>query len=276
MKTKESVQQTSANDRAAFEATLKGLYELVGENTPTTGLNYRTVARDILNMPDTKLSRTLIDMERAGTLIRSYKRADAQKGGKLSTWVLPYPQAEALAKQRAYWEAHPPMTTHKRLKSQATAEAVTPEAPVTVTESPTEETRAIAGPEASSPFEVLRSERKDESAALIEAARQYVGRRDVIRRAFQEMEKQGITVDWSHVDQVVSVETDDRLETVADLLPYVTQLEKRIERLTTDNTELRERNKGIDVLGRENRALREQNQRILAERVGRAQTAAHV
>lgn len=266
MKNKDSIQRTSQNDRSHFPGILDKFYELVGENTPATGLNYRTAAREFFGVADTMLSRTLIDMERAGTLRRSYNKPGGRcstRGGKVATWLLPLPRAEALRKQNEYWAAHPvggPVPAKPAVKVGVDGEAH----------------EAIAGPDAPQAFEVLRSERKDEGVALVEAARQYLGRQDTIRRAFQEMEKQGITVDWTRVDQVVSVEQDDRLESVANLLPYVTQLEKRVERLSTDNAELRERNKGIDTLTMENRKLREQNQRLLADKVGRSQTAAHV
>lgn len=286
MKNKESVQQTTKNDREKFPHVLDKLYELIGENTPISGLNYRDAARQHIGIADTMLSRLIIDMERAGTFSRSYKTRPHLgtvhgSGGKISTWILPLPKAEALARQKAFWDANPVGTVYGRKSSSITRVPVKPvvvnDVSVTIgMDKHGEMHEAIVGPEARSPFEALRSERKDESSALVEAARQYVDRRNVIRRAFAEMEKQGITVDWSQMDKVVSVETDDRLESVAALLPYITTLEKRIERLLQDTLELRGRVKGMDALNQENRALREQNQRLLADKVGRSQAAAHV
>jgi CDC6, C terminal winged helix domain len=96
-----------------------------------------------------------------------------------------------------------------------------------------EPVEAIAGPEAQSAFEALRPLRKDEPRALIEAARQYRDRTHGINSKIEDViataKELGISINESALRESVPVETDDRLETICLILPYIDELERVVE-----------------------------------------------
>ena len=99
--------------------------------------------------------------------------------------------------------------------------------------------RAIIGPDRPNPFERLllpRAVREpDEPAALIEAARQYASRSDKVREHVNALAKMaidlGITVDERAVMAGINLVPDERLESIALVLPYIDALEDRVDRL---------------------------------------------
>jgi hypothetical protein len=284
--------------RDAGFAILHKMYSLMGIDKEME-VNYRHLA-DVLEIPTARFAMLIPDFEESGVMVRRYEgRPSGKPGifkGKKSLWKLPFTEHAAQAKLTEYWKAHPVIGYSEQRaaeKARVAAKAITTDA-VIITPVETipphstyldqkgregvanlalatrekEETRAIAGPEAKGAFEVLRPDRKDESVALVEAARQYADRQNAVRRAFEEMEKLGVKVNWDHIGEAVEVVPDERLAIVVDLLPYITTLEKRVERLAQDNVELRDRNKGYGSLQQENDKLRDQNRRLIAEKVG--------
>ncbi len=81
----------------------------------------------------------------------------------------------------------------------------------------------------------LKEARKDEPAALIEAARRYANRDDRLDGMVADMERaaaeMGIPFDRDSAFGLFTVERDEFLETIALVLPYVDRLEKENERL---------------------------------------------
>ena len=113
-----------------------------------------------------------------------------------------------------------------------------------------DETVAIVGPDAddglaakvpAAQLRKLAETRKDEPAALVEAARQYVARpksniNAMLADLEAEAEKLGITFDreqflrdWPGFADATESETDERLEAIALVLPYIDALERRSE-----------------------------------------------
>lgn len=269
-------------DRTRLDEMLDGIYAyLGGENNVSVGANYKNLAKQA-GIVEGSVLRLLSDLERCDVLRRSYRREPGDpKVGKTSRWVLTVPQAEGRRRLLHLFEttpATPPRKSNplpptppapKALQADAVINEDASEPPaVTVRQENGETVEAIVGPDKPHPFESLRSERKSDSEALVAAARQYRDRKAIIERAFLEMEKQGITIEWDRINETVHVEFDQRLDDIAQILPHITNLEKRVDRLAADNAELRERLKGFDTLRVERDRLRAQNQRLLAERVG--------
>lgn len=81
--------------------------------------------------------------------------------------------------------------------------------------------RHVAGPDdVESKFENLRPLRKDESLALVEAARQYLGRKQLKAQKLKELRDGGINVP----DSAIPLARDERLESVTLTLPYIDSL----------------------------------------------------
>lgn len=91
-------------------------------------------------------------------------------------------------------------------------------------EAPRANTRPEPAPE--SPFAVLKPLRKDEAAALVEAARQYQSKMEFINEEVERFAAHGISLDPS----VIGFPRDQQLETIGQVLSYVTTLEKQAER----------------------------------------------
>lgn len=134
---------------------------------------------------------------------------------------------------------------------------------------------AISGPDRPTMLEALRDLRKDESYALVEAARQYLGRERNLGSGIETLLAQasalGVKIDVESLRSAITIERDDRLESVSLVLPYIDLLERQVERLTTANVEYRSKLKAHDDLARENKSLRDQNTRLIAQRVAIAQ-----
>lgn len=130
-----------------------------------------------------------------------------------------------------------------------------PEEKVAITESPKEEIKAIAGPDAPSPWEKLRPLRRDEARALVEAARQYQARKASLYTKLDELREAGFTVpDVS----AFNFQTDDRLETIGLVIPFFNELEnenrrtvtwvEKVKTLQRENDELRRRVRALEAL----------------------------
>lgn len=152
-----------------------------------------------------------------------------------------------------------------------TSTATTSTVDVVYTNSATEDTKAIAGPDAPKPLASLASLRKDEPGALIEAARQYSKRDTEIRSRIQALSESakalGIEVNEDAVMLGIKMPEDERLATIGLVLPVIDRQEKTIERLTSTVEELRARAKKAEDLDNENRRLRGKVERLISERV---------
>jgi hypothetical protein len=138
-----------------------------------------------------------------------------------------------------------------------------------------EAVEAIVGPDdRNSAFEALRSLRKDESFALVEAARQYNTRSSEIEKQINHMIENakalGIRMDENMLRASVTLEIDTRLEDVSLVLPYITQLENAVNRMASDLVSLRERLKGYDQMAVETRRQKALIERLIAEKTARA------
>lgn len=89
------------------------------------------------------------------------------------------------------------------------------------------ETVHVSGEEPESPMKGMAPARKDDAAALIEAARQYKERAQVVEDSLAALARMGVTVDRS----AIQMTEDPALEAVLPLLPYVDSLNATIERL---------------------------------------------
>lgn len=118
----------------------------------------------------------------------------------------------------------------------------------------------------------LRSTRKDESAALVEAARQYSTRTSTVLDMLDGLEAQakelGITFDKEATAKMFSFDRDERLETVLLTLPYVDTLLQENRRLVTQNGELLAKLEQFDRIKRDYEALQRANERRIAASVG--------
>lgn len=147
---------------------------------------------------------------------------------------------------------------------------------VAIATKPDEEVRAIAGPDRPSPFATLAPLRKDEPGALVEAARQYASRsgriHDQIDKLMATAKELGITLNPDMLAGGVQLETDERLESISLVLPYIDKLEARVVRLTAELTEMR--GKGdLETLRNENRRLKTRVEQLVSQRVQAAQRA---
>lgn len=164
-------------------------------------------------------------------------------------------------------------------KSRATAPT---ETVVVADDASPEETRAISGPEpdrhlGSLMNETVKSIRKDDAAALIEAARQYANRTSSITAKIDELAKVaaevGVTFDRAKAAEAVSYEPDERLEVVAQLLPYIDRIERSLERVSNQLVEQSGKVRDYDQMKVENRRLRERIEHLISNRVAAQQAS---
>jgi hypothetical protein len=121
----------------------------------------------------------------------------------------------------------------------------------------TSSTRSTDTDEPESPFAVLKPLKRDEQAALIEAARQYRGRKEFIDEEIERFAKHGLKLDPA----AVGIPRDERLDHILLVLDYVTRLERENERLQNYAQEGM-RNSGTEkelrqVIERQEKALEE-------------------
>lgn len=148
-----------------------------------------------------------------------------------------------------------------------------------------ENTRAIVGEDAPSSVAFRLREagvrKPDEAAALVEAARQYTNRNSTLTSKIAELEavakELGMTVNTdlltASITDAIDLEPDPVLEIVAQVLPYIEQVERNVKTLTDRLVEAMDKNRELDGLRREVRTLREQNQRLIGQRATGATTA---
>lgn len=132
-----------------------------------------------------------------------------------------------------------------------------------------EPVKAIAGPDAPLPLAALAPLRRDESYALVTAARQYAGRRKAIHDKIRELKDQGISLKMD-VEDAFDFTTDERLESVSLILPYLDQVERFAEnalrRVEEGNSTERQLKAQIEGLRRELRRHQTEPTVVHAER----------
>jgi len=268
--------------RAKHVATVEGVYDIFGVGKEARG-GYHQVA-ELLGIPDASVGHTTAWMKRAGFLtIRNAGMPDGSFG-KSSYWTLHKSKEECVAALKSSWGKpgikrsdlpmsipgedvrHADEQTEADEVHRAHAEvmgAANRPLPVALATNDREEVRAIAGPEPESPFAVLRSLRKDESGALVEAARQYANRAKLVDQKLGELEAAGIHIDRS----AVKMDKDEVLESVALTLPYITSLESTLHNLSEQNEGLRKKMTDYDVIKRSYETLKRRFEKDVAAKV---------
>jgi hypothetical protein len=261
---KPSISTLAAQEKS--RKAIHGMYQLlapVGQES-TESVNYKSLAAAI-GVEPYLLQRIITLLAKKGALVRRYRGHVGQpSAGKSSYWTLTVPEEEAVKIMISDWKnLYQPTPKPK----ETPAKEIAADAVVVADERSPEEVRAIAGPEnKNEPFEVLRHLRRDESAAQVEAVRQYIDRAAFLDQKLDELAKAGITVNRA----AIVFERDERLETLALLLPYINNLEGRITVMQETIESLQKKASVSTELAQENRKLKEQNQRLISEKVGRS------
>ena len=262
--------------RAKHVATIEGAYDIFGVEKEARG-GYHQVA-ELIGIPDASVGHATAWMKRTGFLtIRAAGMPDGSYG-KSSYWTLHKSKEECVAALKASWgrpgvkkqkqKPEPEMTIpggderYTDPEDYRTQEDEDREKVVLATND-NEEVRAIAGPEPDSPFAILRALRKDESGALIEAARQYANRAKLVDQKLGELEAAGIHVDRS----AVKMDKDEILESVALVLPHITYLENTLHNVLEQNDGLRKKVADYTEIKRNYEALKRRFEKDVAARV---------
>lgn len=240
------------------------LWDLLPYNEDVDGFNNQILA-DALG-PDYSVN-TIKDYTKKfneqGWLSREFEYGYTEQGratGRRFTWRLLIPKAEMLIRL-ADLEAN-----EMRPKPKAK-----PKTKLAVPVGNGRDVVAAVGPEPTGSFEALRAVRKDESFALVAAARQYSERTHTLDTSVSALVKQaaelGVSIDVAALRASMTVAHDERLETISLVLPYVTQLENAVTRLSSQVEVVKAKLAECERLANENRNLRAQNQRLIAEKV---------
>lgn len=213
---------------------------------------------DIAGLPGGVVSRYVKNFISIGILSRRLTVTPMQ--GKTAHWTLLMEEsdAEALLKrdqEQRFEQAH----VYKKRKPRK-AKVV-------------ETTVAIVGPDAPTLAEAMpkavRDLRKDESGALIAATKQYVARKDTalgkLRELADTMTELGIKFDFAKAAGSMHFEEDERLETVALVLPYVEQLERVNEDLARKVTDMRPKVAKHDTLQADVDRLSQRVERLVSQ-----------
>lgn len=266
--------------RAKHVATIEGVYDIFGVEKEARG-GYHQVA-ELIGIPDASVGHATAWMRRTGFLtIRSAGMPDGSYGGKSSYWTLHKSKEECVAALKASWgrpgvkkqkqKPEPEMTIpggderYTDPEDYRTQEDEDREKVVLATNDK-EEVRAIAGPEPESPFAVLRALRKDESGALIEAARQYANRARLVDQKLGELEAAGIHVDRS----AVTLPKDPVLDAVSLILPFINSLENTLHNFSEQNDALRRKMADYDQIKRAYETLKRRFEKDVAAKVAAA------
>lgn len=151
--------------------------------------------------------------------------------------------------------------------------------PVTIASRDEEVTRAIAGPEVRETLADvapvgLRALRKDESVALIEAARQYHNRNGAVHKKLDELaalaDEIGITFSKEKALESIQFDTDDRLEAISLVLPYIDGLVARNDSLVRTIADQSDKVRRFGEIDAENVRLRRRNAELTNARVSNA------
>lgn len=265
--------------QAKRRVTLDRIYDVLD-----VGVEARMVTNEMFAAPQLS-AHTVGDyvrtFEEAGILTRRCEwlaSSDNYRFGKRWHWTLQKPHAEAVAILDRIDEQELEAADRNFKAAISTKVAKSKEVRFTdgsavrvVDGQPVE---AISGPDAPSPFDVLRPYRRivSEPYALVEAARQYRDRGSKIdsriNALLEEAADLGLKVDEDALRAaIVPVAHDERLETIVLALPYIEQLEAATARLLGQVEGLKEQVAELNKARLEISALRSQNQRLIAKQV---------
>jgi hypothetical protein len=207
--------------------------------------------------------------------------------GRHYHYTLLMPEEEAVARLQADYDqrlAGNKAPKPARKYTRKATPAVVTEDVVTIATTDEEVTRAIAGADVDTSIgaqinpvtaATLRGMRKNESAALVEAARQYLGRTEKLDDILDSLEatakEMGISFDRTVAMGLFTLDRDERLENVALALPYITSLEREIEVRDMQVEEMRRKVERMAELERDLAGLR----RLQQERVTSTVQPAH-
>lgn len=226
-------------------------------------------ATETFEEPEGTVSTAAIVFDDLGILKRELSYPGFQK--QKSDWTLLLPKHEALAKL-AEWHrtvamspTYRPFPKHEPKRRQEPKEEPKEERVAVATKPASEgqELVAVAGPDAESPFAALRVLRKDESKALVEAARQYADKGKFLQDKIAELRSEGFEI----AEGALSLKRDERLEQIAYTLPYVDALERENERLLSQINGSRTAIRELEDLRRNYSRLKESHDRLIRERV---------
>lgn len=204
--------------KAEWNRTLAKLYDLIGQRETTTSRSELAAATD---EPIRNIQVLLAVMRHLGVIEHSYSRHPSGQGrASHYRFVVPRDEAEMIL-DRFGWEN---ISAYKEDES--------PRERKVAVASPRDggELRAVAGPDRETPFSMLRPLKYNESAAQVEAARQYRERVSFIEAQLEEFRSRGIKVDRS----AFKIDRDTRLDALTLALPYIDSLEKQVENLTAN------------------------------------------
>lgn len=195
-----------ALDKRDWDTLLRKVYDHWGDQPSTTS---RGELAEQLHEPVRALQSLLAVMRHVGIAEQGYQRHPSGRGrASIYRLVVPYEEAVARLETFGYSQI-------RSFKQQSEDDGV-------ALASDGGAVRAIAGPDRSSPFEVLRPLRRDESHAQVEAARRYRDRMSFIEGEVRRFEDMGIKVKPGAFKFV----RDVALEYIVPVLPYIESLEK--------------------------------------------------
>lgn len=272
MKTR-SKQMSRSQKIEFFCDTVDKMYALFG-NEPQHDMSYKKCA-DLLEVPEHQMNELSILLKYINCMkIEITYPRGIRVGGRTSTWTLVGTNVTIKESIRA-WEKlgysfdatkWPGRVIRPLKKNRAT----TIEADAFVSNPiPTmnnEKVVAIVGEEPKTVFQTpdFAAMRKDEVGALIEATRQYKEREKVLGEEYTKLRELGFQMTWERFSQSFPIAKDERLEAVALLLPYISELENRIVALKRERDSLREDVRGKSDLLMQNNKLRSQVDRLIA------------
>lgn len=259
----------------AEERLLGKMYDLMKVGEKTEWMSIRK-AMELFEEKEGTVSTAVIVYDDLGILGRELTYPGFQK--QKVDWTLLVDRKEAFKRLAAWHEKvrmsptylkfpkHEPKARAKRDNGTHAEEPAEEPRGVAIATRPASEGQelvASAGPEATSPFAALRSIRKDESKALVEAARQYADKGTFLEKKIAELRAEGFEV----AEGALSLKRDERLEAVALAVPYVDALERENTRLLAMANNGREATKRYEDLSLRYTRLQQTNERLLAERV---------
>lgn len=249
---------------------VENLYDLLGVETEQRGGNL--FFGETIGAHPSTVNHVTLFLKKNGFLTFRYvgMPPGSTTPGKITLWTLHGTKEDAVAALKASWGK-------QGVKKQPVSEAAPAPRPEKIDEpvalapeKSSEVTRAIAGPEPESPFAVLRSLRKDESGALVEAARQYANRMKLVETKLAELAEAGIHVDVS----AIKLDKDERLEVISLVLPYINSLESALHNLSEQNESLRKKLADFDQIKRSYEVLKKRFDGAVASRVASDMIAA--
>jgi hypothetical protein len=125
----------------------------------------------------------------------------------------------------------------------------------------------------------LRAMRKDESGALVTAARQYLARAEIVGKMLDELKTKaaaaGITFDAATATSLFEMQEDTVLETVALTIPYIDSQLRIIAALERQLDAQHEKVADYDRMERDYKAMKRSNERHIAASVAASTASTH-